>query len=126
MSVTSVKVVSHVSGVSDLMLADLGVMMQAILVLWDPKVYCIQEPCFSLHGQMLYARYLCSHAHFAYAVARPSARDDRVSCIQGKVKSFHSRIIIFLEFINGNGKITPWRNRTSNLDEKFLILFGNP
>ena len=36
----------------------------------------------------MYARYLCSRAHSA---ARPSARNDMVSCIQGEMESKDSR-----------------------------------
>ena len=39
----------------------------------------MQKYKFSDHSMLLYARFLCSRAHLA---ARPSARDDRVSCIQ--------------------------------------------
>ena len=34
----------------------------------------------------LYARYLCSRDALGLKAARPSARDDRLSCIQGRVR----------------------------------------
>ena len=49
---------------------------------WEPQIK-------QLKG--LYARYLCSRAHSAL---RPSARDDRVSCLQLKGKLLSSIVVI--------------------------------